>query len=112
MEYTTPLADFRKITLNLVFQSLAPSGNPACTPLEVFWRPPRGGTPPSLRITVLDDLHGSDHFPVILTTGDAIPVTRAPRWCTDKANWPPFEELSHIEVDANEMQQLMKLFFI
>ena len=28
---------------------------------------------------VLVDLHGSDHFPILLTTGDAIPVTRAPQ---------------------------------
>ena len=60
---------------------------------------------------VLDDLHGSDHFPVLLTTGDAIPVTRAPRWCTDKANCPLFEELSHIEVDANEMPTVDEAIF-
>ena len=46
---------------------------------------------------VLEDLHGSDHFPIIINTGDTIPVSRAPRWCTDKANWPLFQQLSHIE---------------
>ena len=45
---------------------------------------------------MLDDLHGSDHFPIVLTTDDAIPVTRSPRCCTDKANLPLFEELLQI----------------
>ena len=61
---------------------------------------------------VLDDLHGSDHFPILLTTGDAIFVTRAPRWCSDKANWPLFEELSRIEVDANEMPTVEAIFYL
>ena len=52
---------------------------------------------------MLEDLHGNDHFPILLTTGDAIPVTRALLWYTDKANWPLFGELSHIEKDESEM---------
>ena len=52
-------------------------------------------------------------FQFFLTTGGAIPVTRAPRWCTDKANGPLFEELNHIEVDANEMPTVDEaIFFI
>ena len=52
---------------------------------------------------VLDDLFSSDHFPIIISNDSSVPVSRAPRWCTDKANWPLFKELSHIEVSANEL---------
>ena len=46
---------------------------------------------------IIDDLHGSDHFPIMITCGDSVPVSRAPRWCTDRADWPLFKELSYTE---------------
>ncbi|XP_076057241.1 uncharacterized protein LOC143034778 [Oratosquilla oratoria] len=52
---------------------------------------------------VLDDLFGSDHFPIIISNGNPVPVARAPRWCTDRADWPLFKELSNIEADVNDL---------
>ena len=52
---------------------------------------------------VLDDLYGSDHFPIIISSGDSVPISRAPRWCIERANWPLFKELSHIEADASDL---------
>ena len=52
---------------------------------------------------ILDDLYGSDHFPIIISNDDSVPVSRAPRWCTDRANWPLFNELSNIEADASDL---------
>ncbi|MBJ5542630.1 hypothetical protein JGG58_23590, partial [Salmonella enterica subsp. enterica serovar London] len=39
---------------------------------------------------VLDDLNGSDHFPVLLSyTGDGMhPTSRPSRWVLDRASWP------------------------
>ena len=53
--------------------------------------------------SVLDDLHGSDHFPIIISYGDSVPISRASRWCTERANWTLFKELSHIDLDYNEL---------
>ncbi|MBJ5505587.1 hypothetical protein JGG47_23765, partial [Salmonella enterica subsp. enterica serovar Derby] len=41
---------------------------------------------------VLDDLSGSDHFPVLLSyTGDGMhPTSRPSRWVLDRASWPLF----------------------
>ena len=60
---------------------------------------------------VSDDLYGSDHFPIILTTGDSIPLPRAPRWCSDQANWLLFQELSHIEADINDLPSVNEAVF-
>ena len=49
------------------------------------------------------DRHGSDHFPIILKNADEAPITRPPRWCTDKANWTLFRDLSYIDSDANDL---------
>ena len=51
---------------------------------------------------VLDDLHGSDHFPITLDTVDGPPAPRPPRWCTDRADWGKFKELSEIITDAED----------
>ena len=61
--------------------------------------------------SVLDDLHGSDHFPIILSNGDSIPVSRASRWCTERANWSLFKELSHIELDCSELPTIEEAVF-
>ncbi|MEL7521450.1 MAG: endonuclease/exonuclease/phosphatase family protein, partial [Cyanobacteria bacterium J06553_1] len=45
---------------------------------------------------VKEDLHGSDHFPIILRTARGIPCPRAPRWRLDKADWTHFRDLSEM----------------
>ena len=52
---------------------------------------------------VLDDLFSSDHFPIVISNDNSVPVSRAPRWCTNRANWPLFKELSHIEADVSDL---------
>ncbi len=42
---------------------------------------------------VLPDLHGSDHFPIILTSAEGEPHTRLPRWRIERAIWPLFTHL-------------------
>jgi len=43
---------------------------------------------------VLDDLHGSDHYPIVLESTTSEPQRRLPRWRLDKADWNLFETLS------------------
>ena len=60
---------------------------------------------------VLDDLYGSDHFPIVITTDEFEQVFRAPRWCTDKANWPLFQELSRTELEVKDMPTVGEAIF-
>ncbi|MEL7079665.1 MAG: endonuclease/exonuclease/phosphatase family protein, partial [Cyanobacteria bacterium J06582_2] len=39
------------------------------------------------------DLHGSDHFPLYLSSVEFLPQRGTPRWITKKANWPLFREV-------------------
>ena len=43
--------------------------------------------------SVLPDLHGSDHFPILISSTECEPRRRLPRWRLDRANWPLFAEL-------------------
>lgn len=43
---------------------------------------------------VLPNLHGSDHFPIVLSSAKGEPRTRLPRWRIDKADWQLFKQLS------------------
>ena len=54
-------------------------------------------------LKVIDDLCGSDHFPLILGVGASIPAPRSPRWCLNRANWLLFRDLSMIVIDVNEI---------
>ena len=51
---------------------------------------------------VVDDLHSSDHFPVIVTLADGPPEQRPSRWCLEKADWSKFKEKSLITCNADE----------
>ncbi len=42
---------------------------------------------------VLPDLHGSDHFPIILTSAEGEPRTRLPRWRIERTDWQLITEL-------------------
>lgn len=42
-------------------------------------------------LSVDTDLHGSDHFPMILTPTEFLPLHHTPRWIIKKANWEDFQ---------------------
>ncbi len=44
---------------------------------------------------VLPDLHGSDHFLIILTSAEGEPRTRLPRWRIERADWQLFTVMFH-----------------
>ena len=46
------------------------------------------------RWSVLPDLYGSDHFPILLESIDSLPESRLPRWRLDKADWQRFRDLT------------------
>ena len=43
--------------------------------------------------SVLDDLHGSDHFPIVIKEIESDPEEHHPRWNLNKANWETFSLL-------------------
>ena len=65
---------------------------------------------------VLSDLHGSDHFPILLTSIDSEPLARPPRWRLDKADWDYFTDLTgtirpiDVFADCNEATQYFSDF--
>ena len=40
--------------------------------------------------SVLDDLHGSNHFPIVIKEIESDPEEHHPRWNLNKANWETF----------------------
>ena len=46
------------------------------------------------RWSVLPDLCGSDHFPILLESVHSEPQSRPPRWLLDKADWGHFRDLT------------------
>ena len=47
---------------------------------------------------VMDDLHGSDHFPIIIKSQDNNPQTSSTkRWNTKRANWAKFNNLTALD---------------
>ena len=55
---------------------------------------------------VLDDLHGSDHFPIVVSLANDPPMQRSPKWCLDRADWLKFKELSSISQDITELPSI------
>lgn len=55
---------------------------------------------PSLRLDfswlVLDQTPSSDHFPILLSPTNYVPLPNPPRWRFDRADWGTFTSLSHI----------------
>ncbi len=43
---------------------------------------------------VLNDLRGSDHYPILIKSVGGPPAPRCPRWCLGRADWPLFKVLS------------------
>ena len=52
---------------------------------------------------VLDDLHSSDHFPIVLDTTDCPPSSRAPIWNIDKADWQKFRLQSEVAENVADL---------
>ena len=50
----------------------------------------------------MDDLLGSDYFPIVIDIVDEIAVPRSPRWLLDKDDWSLFSTLALLEVDAKD----------
>ncbi|KAG7162073.1 putative Endonuclease/exonuclease/phosphatase family domain-containing protein-like 4 [Homarus americanus] len=48
---------------------------------------------------VIDDLRGSDHYPILLSSLEVLLTPQVPRWRLDKADWDLFKEL--VKVDRN-----------
>ena len=55
---------------------------------------------------VMDDLYGSDHFPIFLDIIDEIAAPRSPKWILDKANWALFQTLSFLEMNADDFSTI------
>lgn len=51
---------------------------------------------------VLPDLHGSDHFPIVIESTESIPQPRLPRWRLDRADWKHFTELSSPDLSIDD----------
>ncbi|KAJ8943251.1 hypothetical protein NQ318_009942 [Aromia moschata] len=67
--------DFSRIDLTLCTPRIAPSFN---------WKP-------------LDQLHGSDHFPITISTGKKVVERRTPRkYIMNRANWTAYQDSVHI----------------
>lgn len=52
---------------------------------------------PDLTWRALDDLHGSDHFPIVIAAGAGEPVARPPRFIFRRADWHLFRTLSAVD---------------
>ena len=46
------------------------------------------------QLEVDEDLHGSDHFPIYLTSVEDVPQHQVLRLIMDKANWDQFTEIT------------------
>ncbi len=53
---------------------------------------------------VIEDLCGSDHYPLVLTSPEAISSPRIPRWRVDRANWNSFRSFSRVECSIEELE--------
>lgn len=55
---------------------------------------------------VEEDLHGSDHFPIVLRYDQLIPEERIPRWQFHKAKWDKFASLCESELQFETFKHL------
>ena len=52
---------------------------------------------------ILDDMHCSDHAPIIIQSNDGEPMQGSPKWCLDKADWALFKDKSEINENADDL---------
>jgi len=64
------------------------------------------------RWSVLNDLHGSDHYPIVINSIDDNIVERPKNYICSKANWELFRELTVFdeETENNDINQLCQIF--
>ena len=53
-----------------------------------------------------EDLHGSDHFPMLLTKANYSPQHHVPRWLINKANWEHFSEATQKMTEIPDCEPL------
>ena len=51
---------------------------------------------PEYQCKTLDELHRSDHYPIVIERLQAMPVTREPQYTYHKADWMTFNSLTEI----------------
>ena len=51
---------------------------------------------------VLDELHGSDHYPILVKSPHFVPLTRLLRWKLDKADWYLFREFCFFDCSVRD----------
>ena len=51
----------------------------------------------------LHELHGSDHYPIIIKTPDKTNVNKIPRWNLDKADWLKYREKSETQEEVQHL---------
>ena len=57
---------------------------------------------------VLEDLHGSDHFPILLKKVDGIPTNGVPRWKIEHADWSLFGSLVGMQTPIEDFTSVQE----
>ena len=52
--------------------------------------------------SVNEDLHGSDHWPITLKSAHNIPSPCLPKWKINEADWPSYQNSTHIEREVED----------
>ena len=81
-----PNGTFSNIDLSIVSANIA---------LDFTWR-------------VMEDLHGSDHYPILLEKVTGIPDCGVPRWRLERADWNLFSSLAMVQCSCEEFQTVQE----
>ena len=57
---------------------------------------------------VMEDLHGSDHYPILLEKVTGIPDCGVPRWQLDRADWKLFRSIAVLQGTVEEFQSVQE----
>ena len=57
---------------------------------------------------VMEDLHGSDHYPILLEKVTGIPDCGVPRWRLERADWNLFSSLALVQGSCEEFQSVQE----
>ena len=55
---------------------------------------------------VSPDLHGSDHYPILLSSDTAVPTPNAPWWRLNRADWDLFSALASFPMEGGEFKSV------
>ena len=56
--------------------------------------------------SVTGDFCGSDHYPILLSSADVLPLPRVPRWQLDHADWGLFKHLAIVDCEVDEFLEI------